>query len=126
MQHPEDALQIATAQYVQMALHPSVIAHHSENERQGARAGAKAKAKGQLAGFPDWVFMWHEGRRFGWAEGHTIVAFIELKSAKGVLSTSQKKFKALADAMDAEYAICRDLTEFVATIKAWGVPHRGE
>ena len=113
--HPEDALQIATADYCRIALHPSVIAHHSANERKGKAAGAKAKAMGQLAGFPDWLFVWSDGTG-------TYLGFIELKSQGGVLSQAQISFHTKSLINQTNYRLCRSLDEFIAALKEWGVP----
>ena len=119
----EDALQIATADLCRMVLHPSVIAHHSANERHGAAAGGKAKAMGQLSGFPDWMLMW----TVEFSSRPLRVGFIELKSATGRMSSEQKDFRERIDtiggnAVGAEWALCRSLDEFTATLKAWRVP----
>lgn len=125
MKREEDSLQIATAEWVRLRIHPSVIAHHSANERKGAAAGAKAKAMGQLAGWPDWVFIWFEGGfGSGWGEAHTFVAFIELKSKTGRISPEQKSFKEKAKLTGTDWTVCRNLDEFADCVKQWGIPLR--
>ena len=116
--HPEDDLQIATADYCRKMIFDGVIFHHSANERHGAKAGAKARNMGQLAGWPDWVFVWSSG-------GLPKILYVELKSPTGVLSSAQKMFRTKCDAIGVPWIECRSIDEFIATMKRYGVPMRG-
>jgi hypothetical protein len=121
--HIEDDLQIATADLCRAVLHPSVIFHHSVNEgKRGKAAAGIAKAMGQLAGFADWMFVWLPA---GSNSGIPLVGFIELKTDKGVLSDTQKEFRARVTAVGCDWALCRTVDEFLAILKLWGVPMRG-
>lgn len=77
---------------------------------------------GTRPGVPDFTFIWSEERDDGWDSPRIVVAFIELKSATGRLSLEQRDFKNGADAVAAEWSVCRSLDDFVATLRAWGVP----
>lgn len=123
MKHTEDALQIACANYCRVALPPSVLWWHTPNGgRRNVREAARLKRMGTRPGVPDFTLIWSEERDDGWDSPRVVVAFIELKSAAGRLSPGQRDFKNGADAVAAEWAICRSLDDFVATLRAWGVP----
>ena len=122
---PEDALQIATATYCRLALHPSVIAIHVPNEGIRSPAqGAKAKAKGLLPGAPDWLILWPDHNPVDrdndglWPR----VGVIELKAGKNGLSDTQEVFRDRSIDIGCFWAVCRSLDEFMATLKEWGVP----
>lgn len=115
-QGPEDLLQKACVSYARLVLGPSVRLHHSVNEgKRSIVAAVLAKDMGQLAGFPDLIIMWPFGR----------VGFIELKAPKGVFSKDQKDFRAWAECAGHLWAEVRDIIEFKAVLKGWGVPHKG-
>lgn len=117
---PEDALQIACADYCHLALHPSVLWHHSVNEgKRGRAAAGLAKAMGQRAGWPDFVFVWSNGAPI------PLIGFIELKCGRNSLSDAQETFRDQAMALGAEWALCRSLDEFIAAVKIFGIPTRG-
>lgn len=81
---PEQALQIATASYLDLALPEDAVWFHPPNG--GARSKAEAgifKAMGVKAGVPDIIIIWR-GR----------VIAIELKAPNGRLSTAQKDMHA--------------------------------
>ena len=123
---PEDALQIATATYCRLALHPSVIAIHIPNE--GIRSpsqGAKAKAKGLLPGAPDWLIIWPNHNPSADQELDGLwphVGTIELKAGKNGLSTTQGAFRDRAVKIGCNWAVCWSLDGFIAILEAWGVP----
>jgi hypothetical protein len=114
----EDQLQIATARYNRLQLHPAVIAHHSANEREGAAAGGRAKAMGQLAGVWDWQFIWPNNG----PHPEPLIAYIELKIGKNGLTDSQKAFELRLDELGIPHRIARNLDEYVAAVKALGIP----
>ena len=68
--------------------HPSVLMWHTANERKcSIQTGMKLKAMGVLAGVPDYSFI---------AESHDAkyhMLMLEVKTAKGRLSPSQKAFR---------------------------------
>lgn len=111
----EDQLQVACASLARLTLAPSVIFHHSVNEgKRGIKAARLAKSMGQLAGFPDIFIAWPFGR----------CGFIELKSAKGTFSPTQLAFRDWAISAGHLWAEVRDIIEFKAVLKGWGVPHK--
>lgn len=115
-QHPEDALQIACADYCRAVIHPSVIWHHSVNEgKRGKAAAGLAKAMGQRAGWPDFVFIWDED------DCRPRVGFIELKAPKGRISEVQEEFESQAIEIGADWTLVRSLDDFIAVVKEWGI-----
>lgn len=115
MQHPEDRLQMACVrvfalQWPDMAL----LLHHSPNEGllpRTARDGAKRKAMGVRAGFPDLVLLVPGGR---W---HYLC--MELKSPAGRLSSSQRDYQRAVERAGGCYAVIRDLPDFLRTVRAY-------
>ena len=123
MRHLEDALQADTADLCKLILHPSVVYWHTPNGgRRKAKEAARLKGMGVLAGVADWMFVWLPN---GSAPVIPLVGFIELKTDKGVLSDSQKEFRARVTAAGCDWALCRTVDEFLAILKLWGVPMRG-
>lgn len=113
--HEEDNLQISCRtwfdlQYPQLRL----LLHHSPNEGllvKRAADGAKRKAMGVRAGFPDFIFLLP-----------TKVApylCVELKTAKGKQSDSQKQYQQLVEQHGGKYVVVRSLDEFIKTIKQY-------
>lgn len=114
MRYLEDKLQMACRywfdmQYPRLAL----LLHHSPNEGRlmhTARDGAKRKAMGVRAGFPDFVLLV--------ATERSPYLCIELKAEKGRQSEAQKNYqKAVEENGGGEYIICRTLDEFKAAIE---------
>lgn len=108
----EDNLQIACrywfdAQYPQLAM----LLHHSPNEGllpKSARDGAKRKAMGVRAGFPDFILLIP-------SHGYHYLC-VELKTATGRQSTNQKSYEEAVTAVGGKYVICRSLDEFMKVI----------
>lgn len=120
MNHPEDALQIACADFCRLALDPSVIWHHSVNEgKRGKAAAGIAKAMGQRAGWSDFVLIWSNGAPFA---PIPLIGFVELKTLTGTLTDNQKTFRDDVKTIGTEWALCRSLAEFIAALKVFGVP----
>jgi len=111
----EDKLQIACkywfdCQYPDYAL----LLHHSPNEgklMQHDRDGAKRKAMGMRAGFPDFIFL--KPNRF-----YPYLA-IELKSAKGRQTQHQKEYQEAVEGNGGKYVIVRSLDDFIAVINEY-------
>jgi hypothetical protein len=70
-----------------------------------AREGAKFKAQGVIAGVPDLVFVWH---------GKT--HYIEVKTAKGVLSAQQKALHQKWSEQGIFVNVCRSSEEIIAIV----------
>lgn len=110
--YKEDRLQIGCkywfdCQYPQWKL----LLHHSPNEgklMQHDRAGAKRKAMGMRAGFPDFIFL--KPNKF-----YAYLA-VELKSAKGRQTEKQKAYEAMVEQNGGKYVVCRSLEAFMATM----------
>lgn len=108
----EDKLQIACkywfdCQYPQYRL----LLHHSPNEgllMKHDRDGAKRKAMGMRAGFPDFIFLLPN-------KEHPYLA-LELKSAKGRQSDHQKEYQQAVEKAGGQYVIIRTLEQFMQTI----------
>ena len=108
----EDKLQIACkywfdCQYPQYRL----LLHHSPNEgllMKHDRDGAKRKAMGMRAGFPDFIFLLPN-------KEYPYLA-LELKSAKGRQSEHQKEYQQAVEQAGGQYVVIRSLEEFMQTI----------
>jgi len=104
----EDKLQIACkywfdCQYPNYAL----LLHHSPNEgklMQHDRDGAKRKAMGMRAGFPDFIFL--KPNKF-----YPFLA-IELKSAEGRQTQHQKEYQRKVEEAGGKYVIVRSVLAF--------------
>lgn len=84
-----------------------LLLHHSPNEGQLPRSdrdGAKRKAMGVRAGFPDFILLMP-------GQGYSYLA-IELKTPKGRQSESQKAFQKAVEWSGGRYIIVRSLEEF--------------
>lgn len=113
--HEEDALQIRCRHWFDMQ-HPKLrlLLHHSPNEGllpKGERDGAKRKAMGVRAGFPDFIFLL--------PTQSSPYLCIELKTDKGRQSDTQKVYQALVESVGARYIIVRSLDEFITAINSY-------
>lgn len=86
--------------------------HHSPNGgKRNEIEAAKFKRMGVRAGFPDlWISL---------GDGKT--GFIELKFGKNGLTLSQQNYRDFLKKEGHQWALCRSLDEFIATLKEWGV-----
>lgn len=110
--HEEDRLQIACRTWFDLQHKElSILLHHSPNEGllvQRAKDGAKRKAMGVRAGFPDFIFL--KPNRF-----YPYLA-IELKTAKGKQSVHQQAYQKAIEKNGGRYCIARSLEEFIKII----------
>jgi hypothetical protein len=83
--------------------------HFPAGEKRDARTGAKLKAMGLAAGWPDFILLLPNGQ----------AAFLELKASAGSLSDPQIEFRQKATALRCGYAVCRSLDEVEATLTRW-------
>lgn len=91
-----------------------LLLHHSPNEgilMRHDRDGAKRKAMGMRAGFPDFIFLMPNS-------SYPFLA-IELKTAKGRQSDHQKEYQQAVEMAGGKYVIIRSLDEFMEEIKSY-------
>jgi len=100
---PEQAIQRAAVQYLRIMENLGELTFfHVPNGGRRSRAEARIfKGLGVRAGVPDLVVLFPGGR----------CAFIEIKSNKGRLSTSQKAFKNTAESMAFPFLEARGVDE---------------
>lgn len=115
MRHEEDRLQTACVRWFGLA-HPklALLLHHSPNEGllpRTARDGAKRKAMGVRAGFPDLVLL----------VPNTLHHYlcVELKSHAGRQSASQRAYQEAVERAGGMYAVIRSLEGFIETINEY-------
>lgn len=105
----EDKLQIACKYWFDCQFpRLKLLLHHSPNEgklMQHDRDGAKRKAMGMRAGFPDFIFL-HPNKFYSYLA-------IELKSAKGRQTEHQKEYQQSVENSGGKYVIVRSLEEFM-------------
>lgn len=108
MQHLEAALQRTLAEYLHWALEPPAWFTAIPGGDRG-----RTTTYGYRKGCPDLLIV--SGGRC-W--------FLELKSPKGVLSSSQKALHAMFAATGIPVAVVRSLTETRTQLALWGIPTR--
>lgn len=107
-EYVEDKLQMACkywfdTQYPKLKL----LLHHSPNEgklMKHDRDGAKRKAMGMRAGFPDFIFL-HPNKEYSYLA-------IELKSPTGRQSDHQKEYQQAVELSGGKYVVVRSIDEF--------------
>ena len=113
--HEEDRLQITCRVWFDLQHKDlSILLHHSPNEGllvKRASDGAKRKAMGVRAGFPDFIFL--KSNRF-----YPYLA-IELKTQKGKQSEHQIAYQKAIEANGGKYVIVRSLEEFMSEINEY-------
>jgi len=112
----EDRLQMACRYWFDVQ-YPNfkLLLHHSPNEGVlgSNSAGAKRKAMGVRAGFPDFILLCSDHGDYNYLS-------IELKTAKGKQSPAQKEYeRAIYNRGGGKYVIVRSLDEFKAVIDDW-------
>lgn len=106
MRHIEEDTQVNCVRWFDL-IHPELALrlHHSPNGgRRTAREGARFKAMGTRAGFPDLQLCVARGPYHG--------LFIEMKSPTGTQQPSQKLFQEVLTAEGYCYKVCRSFDEF--------------
>ena len=113
-QYPEAELQAAVMKYLDLALPPDAIAHHSPGEGKRTKAAqATLRRSGYKAGWPD-VLVIFRGKAF----------LIELKTPVGRVSMAQRAMHKRLVYAGAEVMVCRNLDEVYAALKEACVPLR--
>ncbi|KXV48735.1 hypothetical protein AD945_06180 [Gluconobacter albidus] len=113
--HTEDRLHQHIWNALQFILPAGAVPQSFENRQNGAREGARRKARGCLPGWPDLGIVWNE-RTY----------YIELKAPKGRLSPEQKVKHAELRAAGAKVGVCRSLDEVIDFLRSVGMPVRAE
>jgi hypothetical protein len=111
----EAQLHASVAQYLTLALDPSVFWFHPVNEgKRGFKAQRDFKRLGGRAGLPDLCLV-HNGR----------ACWIELKCATGHLSPAQRECAMRLRAAGCPVPlVCRSLDEVIAALAEFGIPVR--
>jgi hypothetical protein len=110
---PEQALHMFAINLLAATAKPDVVYYHIPNgERRDAATGAKLKRMGVVAGAPDLAFVLPPLGR---------AAFLELKSATGKQSKTQKEFEARSLRAGAEYQVASTPETVIGVLKKWGV-----
>lgn len=111
--HGEHSIQVAIMQFLDRALPSSCYAFAVPNGgKRNAITGAILKREGVKAGVADIVILRNPG----------LCALIEVKTAKGSLSNSQKAFRDWCAANGFPYAVVRGIGDVQAALLDWGVP----
>lgn len=106
----EISLHMSTAAYLRHAWPEHLpFTHFPAGELRDARTGAKLKAMGLAAGWPDFILMLPRGQ----------VGFIELKASGGVLSDAQAAFRDACIANGHGHGTARSLEEVEQIITRW-------
>jgi len=109
----EHGIQVAIMQFLDRALPSSCYAFAVPNGgKRNAVTGAILKREGVKAGVADIVILRNPG----------LCALIEVKTAKGSLSNSQKAFRDWCAANGFPYAVVRGIGDVQAALLDWGVP----
>ena len=113
--HDEDRLQIACRTWFDLQYRDlSLLLHHSPNEGllvKQAKDGAKRKAMGVRAGFPDFIFLL-PNKEYPYL-------CIELKTEKGRQSDGQKAYQQAVEEHGGKYVIIRSIEEFISAINEY-------
>lgn len=109
--HEEDRFQKMCVRWFRYQF-PDIIIHHSPNGGyRNAIEGAKFKAMGTLAGFPDLLILAKCG-------GYGAL-FVELKTSTGRQSERQKDFEAYCKKNGYAYEVARSTDEFARIAKKY-------
>lgn len=112
--HEEDSLQATVMEYLDLALPPDAVAHHSPGEGKRTKAAqAKLRRSGYKAGWPDVEIVW-KGRSF----------FVELKAQRGTLSAAQRQMIDRLHLCGAAVVLCRSLEGVENSLREMGLPLR--
>jgi hypothetical protein len=113
--HEETDLQAQVMEFLDLALPPDAVAHHSPGEgKRTKRAQGELKRSGYKAGWPDIEIVWRN---------HSNI-FIELKSARGVMSDAQRHTQRRLTYCGCVVLMCRTLACVETSLKELGMPLR--
>ena len=114
----EGPIHRAIVQYLRAVLPTDCIVHHSANEgvrggRKGMLDGARRKAMGQVAGWPDITVLCH---------AHAFPAlFFEVKAPGGYASPAQAALHDQLKALGYLVAVVRSVDDVRAALRGWSV-----
>ena len=98
---------------------PSVVWYHVAHERRTTpQEGAFLKRMGVLAGVADFTLL------IPCPLGAPFIAFLEIKSADGVLSPAQRAFRESVEKIGCLYAVTRSIDEAKQKLVDWGANGR--
>ena len=106
----EHEIQVAIIRYLERVLPKTVRAIAVSNNPRSKITGAREKARGMKAGFPDILLI-----------GGTFVGLIEVKKEGGKLSGVQKDWRDWFAAHLIPYAVCRSIEDVQDTLRHWGL-----
>jgi hypothetical protein len=115
---PEQALHLAAAQFLRLALRPPTIwfaIDHGAGRMTPAAAGL-LKARGGRKGVPDLLVL-HPA-----PQGRTVVIGLELKAGKGRPSAAQVAVAVEFALADAAYELCWSLDDVERALRTNGIP----
>jgi len=108
---PEHNLQVKVLRYLRENAAPDIHWLAIPNAgRRTMRSGASLKAEGMTAGAPDLCVLLPGG----------FVLWLELKTAKGVLSDAQKGFRARCLRLEHPYQLAHSFNEAIDILAHWG------
>ena len=110
MRHIEEDMQISCVRWFEYKYKRlSLLLHHSPNGgKRNAREGARFKAMGTRAGFPDLMLCVP-------CNGYHAL-FLELKTKTGKQQASQKQMQEALESVDYKYVVCHSMDEFISEI----------
>ena len=112
----EAQIQRAIVAYLRHVLPGAIVTHVPNEGVRGGHAGyldgARAKAMGQTAGFPDILIL---------PFAHIGPAFLEVKTATGRTSTAQKIMHERLEVLGYRVAVVRSIDDARKALKSWGV-----
>lgn len=111
MLRPEQALQRAVRSYLDAALPDGSWWSGINNNPRSPTHGAILKGMGCRAGIPDIHITWR-----------SVSHWIELKAARGAVSSSQRREIARLEVAGARVAVCRSVEDVEAALVKWGIP----
>jgi len=114
MNHAEDALQIAVAEFLRVALRDDECLFYSvpNGGKRSKIEAARLKKMGLRAGVPDLAFVLPGGR----------AGFIELKAGKGRLSKAQDETADFVTGIGARWGVARSVEGVEWVLREWRVP----
>jgi hypothetical protein len=110
---PEWQIHFAICDYLEIAAHPDLIWFHPANgEKRNIITARRLKRMGVKAGIPDLVFVL--------PYRDPIVAFMEIKSSSGVLTSEQRFFRQWCILRGVRHEIVRNVEEASEVLRSWG------